>query len=371
MHWQLVESDAVLVQALDAAKGAPAVAIDTEFMRRNTFYPQVALVQLCFGDIAYLVDPLCMEDPEPLRELLRDPAVTKVLHAPGEDLEVFQCWLGEMPRPLFDTQRAAALLDLGFGLGYRGLVDKVFAVNLPKEETRSDWLQRPLTEAQCEYAAQDVAWLLPLWRKLEAQCSAQDKLDWVLADGEDACRAQATNGAEYYRRIKNAWKLDRRSLAGLIALCDWRERQARLRNKPRGWIIDDKACLQLAQARPTSRQQLAAAVELPQGAIRRYGQELTELLQGQEQLDDRQLPARLPGPLTAAQRKQLKAAKGRLRQIAEELRSAPEILLQSRDCELLVREANGEEISEPAHWEGWRAGPIIQPLRAYLREMGL
>ncbi len=118
MQWQLIESDEALQAALAAVAGSAVVAVDTEFMRRNTFYPQVALVQLCFGDRALLVDPLAISDTAPLAALLADPGVIKVLHSASEDLEVFSRWLGVLPEPLFDTQRAAALLDLGFGLGY-------------------------------------------------------------------------------------------------------------------------------------------------------------------------------------------------------------------------------------------------------------
>jgi ribonuclease D len=368
MHWQLIESDEAMLTALQAARGAPAVAVDTEFMRRNTFYPQVALLQLCFDDTAYLVDPLRIDDTTPLCDLLIDPSVLKVLHSASEDLEVFQRWLGETPRPLFDTQRAAAFVDVGFGLGYRKLVLDLCDVDLAKGETRSDWLQRPLTESQCEYAAQDVAWLLPIWARLEEQCREQGKLDWVLSDGEDACRALATNTGDYYRRIKNAWKLDQRSLGKLIAISDWREQQARKRDKPRGWIIDDKACVQLAQARVGNKQQLAEAVEIHQGALRRYGDELMRLLEQQELTSPGELPTCLPSPLRPEQRQQVKALKSYVRDLAEEMQSAPEVLLQSKDFELLVREAGGESVTEPGHWRGWRAQQVVDPCRRYLAE---
>ena len=157
--------------AVSVGVGVDVVIVDTEFMRRNTFFPQVALVQLCFSGggadgTAWLIDPLCIDDPEPLARLLEDPAVTKVLHSASEDLEVFQSWLGVLPRPLFDTQKAAALAGMEFGMGYRALVLALCEEDLPKGETRSDWLQRPLTESQCHYAAQDVSWLLSVYRLL-------------------------------------------------------------------------------------------------------------------------------------------------------------------------------------------------------------
>ena len=116
------------------------VAVDTEFRRRDTFFPQVALVQLCWGETAYLVDPLQLEELAALRRFLVDPEQTKLIHSASEDLEVFSHWLGILPAPLFDTQRAAALVGLGSGLSYRALVAEFFDIDLPKDETQSDWL---------------------------------------------------------------------------------------------------------------------------------------------------------------------------------------------------------------------------------------
>ncbi|MBP6683687.1 MAG: ribonuclease D [Halioglobus sp.] len=366
MQWQLIESDAALQAALAQAQGRTVVAVDTEFMRRNTFYPQVALVQLCFGDTALLVDPLAIKNTAPLAALLTDPGVVKVLHSASEDLEVFSRWLGVLPQPLFDTQRAAALLNLGFGMGYSALVKLVCDIELPKGETTSDWLRRPLTTSQCEYAAQDVAWLLPVWRHLEQLCLQQGKESWVLSDGRDAIAAYNSPGNDYFKRFKNAWKLDSRQLATLRAVCEWRELAARSRDKPRGWIIDDPACVQLAQFDPKTADELRSQVGLDAAAMRRNAAELLELLAAQRKVPAEQLPARLPGPLDATQRKQLKLLKARVQGIAAQLSTAPEALLQSRDYELLLREAGGEAVEPPLHWQGWRSELVIEPLRASL-----
>ena len=372
MDWQLIESDEALRQVLAQGAGSEAVIVDTEFMRRNTFYPQVALVQLCFAgeggdsDTAWLIDPLTIEDPTPLAELFTDPAVVKVLHSASEDMEVFQNWLGVLPQPLFDTQRAAAMVGRGFGLGYRALVQAICDIDLPKGETRSDWLQRPLSESQCEYAALDVTWLLPVWRELDNACEQQGKRDWVLADGRDAMGALGTAVTDYHKRIKTAWKLNPRQLGSLAAICDWREQTARSRDRPRGWIIDDQACLALARQDPQSWAELKAGVDLPPPALRRYGEELLEVLAAQRSAPDDALPQALPGPMNAGQRDQVKKLKARVRAIAEELAMAPEILLQSKDYELLLRQAAGDALSAPVHWRGWRNDIVIEPLRRSL-----
>ena len=371
MDWQLVESDDALLGLLDRASGSPVVAVDTEFMRRNTFYPQVALLQLRFegggaGDTAWLVDPLALQDPSPLAALLTDPEVEKVLHSASEDLEVFQRWLGVLPQPLFDTQRAAALLDRGFGVGYRALVHAICDIDLPKGETRSDWLQRPLSHSQCDYAAQDVLWLLPVYRELNAQCVEQGRRDWVLADGRDAAASLATATEDYHLRIKNAWKLNPRQLGTLAAVAAWREETARRRDKPRSWIIDDQACMQLALRDPQSWTELQR-LDLPRPALRHHGEELLALLAAQRERPEDTMPRALPAPLDAAGRQTLKQLKTAVRDTAQRLGMTPEVLLQSKDYEILLREARGEPVSEPRHWSGWRQEVVIDPLRRLLQ----
>ena len=376
MQWQLIESDEALQLLLVQHAHCEVVIVDTEFMRRNTFYPEVALVQLCFvagesGDpVAWLIDPLCIHNPAPLAVLMENPAVLKVLHSGSEDLEVFQRWLGVLPQPLFDTQRAAALLDLGFGLGYRALVLELCEVDLPKGETCSDWLRRPLTQSQCEYAALDVTWLRQVWRKLYARCVAEGKLQWVLADGHDATLVLGTEVDHFHKRIKTAWKLDRRQLGCLVAVCRWREDTARSRDKPRSWIIDDQACYQLALHAPQTMAELRDLAGLPEPVIRRYGQSLLDLLAAQLDVPDMDLPHPLPAPLNAAQREQVKQLKARVRDIAESLTVAPEILVHSKDYELLLREASGELLQSPPHWQGWRKGAILETLRQSLGTVG-
>jgi ribonuclease D len=372
MQWQLIESDEALQQLMTREAGCEVVIVDTEFMRRNTFYPEVALVQLCFvsagsfSDMAWLIDPLRIENPEPLVTLLTNPAVVKVLHSASEDLEVFQRWLGVLPQPLFDTQKAAALLNLGFSLGYRALVQEICSVDLPKGETRSDWLQRPLTESQCEYAGLDVTWLAHVWQELNAQCVREDKLAWVLDDGKDAIAALATGADNTHRRIKTAWKLDPRQLAALIAVCRWREETAKGRNKPRGWIIDDKICLQLATSDAQNMAELRDELELPAPVLRRHGEELLRLLEVQRAVPEADLPLSLPPPLNASQREQVKKLKARVREFASKLAVAPEVLVYSKDYELLLRESWGEDIQFPVHWAGWREDAALVPLRQML-----
>ena len=168
---------------------------------------------------------------------------------------------------------------------------------------------------------------------------------------------------EPYRRLKGAGRLSRRQLAVLAALYDWRENRARSSDKPRGWILNDKACLAIAQSLPGDRDALQALDALPGAVLRRHSAALLDLVEHVAGLSDDALPGAFPAPLPAAGRQALKELKAQVRERAEQLGVAPEILLPAADLELLVREAAGEAIAEPRRWRGWRSDAVIEPLR--------
>ncbi|MCX2981447.1 ribonuclease D [Halieaceae bacterium IMCC14734] len=363
MSWQLVTENEVFAEILAAHSDAKAVVIDTEFMRTDTFYAKAALIQLCFvgSEEAWLIDPLTVSDLSPLAELLENPHITKILHSPSEDLEVFQHLLGCLPRPLFDSQRAAACLGLGFGLGYRGLIEQLTGAQIPKEETRSNWLRRPLSDAQLEYAAQDVLPLARLYPRLHQELLDGGRLEWVLEDSESAVQVALAPAAPPHLRIKSAWKLKPVQLARLAALCAWREERAVVVDKPRNWILHDKSCLALAERGARSEADLATIPDMPASVVRKQGATLLTVLQQAEASGDTVPP--LPEPLSAQQRNTVKAMKKKVAGIAQEWQVAPEILLTGKDYELLVRLAEpGAVIAEPVTWAGWRRQPLIEPL---------
>lgn len=364
MSWTLVNDDAGVERALEAVAGASAIAVDTEFMRRNTFYPQIALLQLCADDHAWLIDPLNLKSLDSLRELMVAPDVLKVLHSCSEDLEVFNHWLGVVPAPLVDTQRAAGLLGETAGIGYRALVELVSGVLLDKGETRSNWLQRPLTESQCHYAALDVLELVPVWRELASRAHQQHRMEWVMQEGELALSQFAERDRDLSKRIKGASRLSRRELATLHLLARWREDRAIAVDKPRGWVLEDKACLALAKAMPGSIEDMTALEALPPSVLRKQGDALVGLINQSRQLADENLPSLRPAPLSSSQRALLKDLRERLKSIADSLKVAPEALLAGADLELLVRRSNGEDIVEPTRWSGWRAELVVQPILA-------
>ena len=199
------------------------ISIDTEFARFNTYYPIVGLIQIYDGSECFIIDPLEIGDLAPLAGLLTNENVIKVFHACSEDIEVFQHGLGVVPAPVFDTQTAAAILGVGFSLSYQKLVLEYLNLEISKDETRSDWLQRPLTQSQLNYAALDVIHLLEVYEKQVELLESTDRLAWV----QEECRslgeglATTIEPGQYFLKIRGAGKLDQQALGILQALSGW------------------------------------------------------------------------------------------------------------------------------------------------------
>lgn len=373
MSYEIIGDSAALAGLLERFGTSDVVIVDTEFMRRDTYYPQAALIQLCFPgqpDTAWLVDPLAVEDFAPLKALFANPDTVKVLHSCSEDLEVFQKFLGVLPQPLFDTQRAAAFAGLGFSLGYRALVEAVTGTVLAKGETRSDWLARPLSDAQLEYAAADVVPLLPVYRHLRDTLDRLGRTTWILEDGANAVAEAAAPPAPTHLKVKTAWKLKPRQLAALQMLCDWRDERAMKLDKPRNWILNDKVCLAVAQRMPANLDQLRGVPDMPQAVVRKQGEVILDIVGSAAALQDSELPEPATAPLDAPRREELRRLKKAAADIARSWQVEPEALLPAKDYELMVRMAHGERVERPRHWRGWREKALVEPLLASLGHEG-
>lgn len=226
-------------------------ALDTEFVWMRTYYPVMGIVQLAgAGGDGVAFDCRAGAEPKALAELLEDAGTVKILHAAQQDLEHLHGFCGAYPKNVFDTRVAAGFCGLGAGLGLAKLVQSVLGVELPKTETRTDWTQRPLTEAQVRYAMDDVRYLGELREWLLARARELGTEAWMLEEmGRFDEEAQYEEGApeEAWKRMKGgARRLPRRGLAVLRALAATRERLAREWDLPRAWVTDDGSLLSLA-----------------------------------------------------------------------------------------------------------------------------
>lgn len=321
---QWIRDDASLAQQCREWRTQPYLALDTEFMRVDTFYPAAGLVQVGDGRQEWLIDPLLIQDWSPFAELLEDERVVKVLHACSEDLEVFLRLTGSLPVPLFDTQLAAAYLGMAHSMGYSKLVKEVLDIDLPKDETRSDWLQRPLTEMQMRYAADDVQHLAQVYLALDARLS-EEKRAWLLEDGAElvANLCRESDPREAYREVKLGWRLRPQQLAVLRELCAWREEQARLRNRPRNHVLRERTLWPLARLLPKNKTDLAAIEDMHPRTVRQDGDFLIELIAQASRLPQSEWPEALPEPLPPEVTPLLKSLRAIGQREAETLGMAP------------------------------------------------
>jgi len=359
-----IRDDASLAAQCAVWRKQPFVALDTEFMRVDTFYPIAGLLQVSEGECAYLIDPLLIGDWSPFAALLEDPQVVKVLHACSEDLEVFLRLTGSLPAPLFDSQLAAGYLNLGFSMGYSRLVQAVLDIELPKGETRSDWLQRPLSETQVSYAAEDVVHLAELYRRLQDRLSAE-KNAWILEDGAElvAGLRREMPAEQAYREAKLAWKLSRAQLAVLRALCTWRERQARARNQPRNRILREHSLWPLARHQPSDLVALARIEDMHPKTVRQDGETILQLIREAAALPPAEWPPAMPEPLPIEAAGLLKKLRAIGQREGERLEIVPELMLRKKTLEALLKSGypNGP-YHLPESLRGWRRELMGQAL---------
>ena len=238
--------------SLPARTSGDVLGLDTEFMRRTTCFPQLALVQAAAGGQCWLLDPLAFDAGADLRALVGGRLC--VMHSAGEDMEALAPLLDGAPIELFDTQIAAAMCGMGPGLSYQKLVAGVLGIDIPKDETCSDWLRRPLTASQLEYAAQDVAHLAALHDKLASELQRRGRAAWHAEDcarlASRARRDDAQADPQPQRGFRSAagWPAEARARLKRVLL--WREHTARTLDRPRPWILDDANALALSQHPP-------------------------------------------------------------------------------------------------------------------------
>ncbi len=355
----LVTTAAELEQKAEAWMRRCALGVDTEFFRERTFYPILGLIQVSDGRENVLVDPLAVTDLEPLRRVLMAPGVVKIFHSCAEDLEVFFHRFGTFPRPIFDTQIAAAFAGQGFSAGFARLVEELFGVCLPKGQTRSNWLRRPLSEAQKTYAALDVAYLMPLYQRLQTDLQRSGRERWAREEVEQLAdeRRFLPDPDTLYVSLGKSRSRSRHELAVLRAVCAWREREARRRDLPRNFVLSRAALIDLARHRPRDRHQLSAIDALRPSDLRRHGRTLLGLVRDALELPAEKLPPLLERPLDVSPyRRQVTGLRRAISRRADELGIPAELLANRKTAENLVRRAvRGATPILPKSLSAWRA----------------
>ncbi|MDR2197286.1 MAG: ribonuclease D [Coriobacteriales bacterium] len=360
-----IETTEALLDFLSQCSGTDVLAIDTEFIREKTYYPQLCLLQFATREHLALVDPLAPLDLGVLGPLLVNPAVTKVFHAGDQDRALIFQEMGLVASPVFDTQWASMLLGLPTQASLSTLVHRYRGIVLPKADSFSDWSARPLTTRQLEYAADDVRYLPGIYDLMREELELNGRLTWLQQDFEEMAlqAAKLNEPEEMWSKVKHASALSSRQLASLREVAAWRERTAQARNLPRKWVLPDEALVEIARNDPEDLEALFRIRGLRNRLGQLWAREVLRALEAARALPDDAWPQRRRTKSrttdTAAAR-ELMNALVQLR--ARELHIAPSYLAPSSELKALI--AGDEE--NLSLLSGWRLELIGHELKALL-----
>jgi ribonuclease D len=333
------------------------LALDTEFLREKTYYPKFCLLQIATPEWVACIDPIALPQLDDLFDAIYNPAIVKVFHSCRQDLEIFYQATGKIPAPVFDTQIAAPLLGFQDNPGYAMLVSSLLSINLNKAHTRADWSKRPLTEAQIEYAADDVIYLCQIYQLMVKKLTELGRIDWLKQDF-----AELTNPALYAVEPEKAWfkirgknKLTGKQLSIIQTLAQWREKTAQSEDRPKSWLLRDELLFDLAKLQPESVAELANVRGINERSVNRYGKELCQLITAAKNRPPLPLNEK-DGPAKKTQQQEaiLDILTSLVRIRAEENSLNPAILATRKDLEGLL--FNDEECPLLHGWRFTMAG---------------
>jgi ribonuclease D len=352
MH--VITSTSALSDTCSRLAAGDFVAVDTEFMREQTFWPDLCLIQLAGAEVEAIVDPLAEGiDLKPFYDLMADPRVVKVFHAARQDVEIVYSEAGLIPAPIFDTQVAAMVCGFGESVSYVNLVKKITGRDLDKSSRFTDWSRRPLSDKQLVYALGDVTHLRDIYAYLKTELETTGRASWL-----DEEMAELTAPETYQSHPENAWQRlkmrvkNRKALAVLIELAAWRERMAQAQDVPRGRILRDEALYDIANQQPTAPEKLSELRTLSDGFSRsQRAREIIDAVQRGLDRDPKTLPPLSHNqPMSAEATATIELLKVLLKASAARNRVAARLIADSGDLERIASEPDPDV---PA-LKGWR-----------------
>jgi ribonuclease D len=361
--FQWVTQSDVLSELCKGWSLRPALFIDTEFHREKTFYPQLALIQIYDQQTCYLIEPLAAEGNSSFKNLLAQSPVRKVFHSASEDCEVLFRFLNIKLEPLWDTQIAAAYAGLGNSIGYGRLVKQLCDIDLPKGHSRTNWMQRPLSDEQIRYALDDVLYLSQVYHHPKLQ--KEELSNWIAQE----CQALADRVEELddidraYLDVKNAWTLNDSQLHRLYELARWREIKAREQDIPKTFIMRNEVLLELAQKGLIKNQYLPKINAWHPAARRRFSQDILALLS-----DIPPMPESLEMPLSPSFWNKLTEKMQRARAVIDRVGNLvgidPDVLCSKKLLRGYVKYLLGKSPAVPRGWTHLKERHLGDPLRA-------
>lgn len=361
-----VREQAQLDEVIKALEVCGRVALDTEFIKRDTYYPRLALVQLNTGDHIYLLDAPQLQLAE-LWQVLTEVDVA-IWHACGEDLGIFYLLSGCPPLTnIFDTQIALSYLTGQLQMGYQQALDDQLDMQIDKEQSQSDWLQRPLSDEQEQYAIDDVRFLPALYLNLEYELKRQGLYDYVWADcqlyAHELYKVQHVADEAMYLTMAD-YRYNSEQMAILKAVATWREALARSTNQPRTFVIKKQAVREIITEKPTSMRALAHKTTMHRSMLRLYGEELLKVIKEAKNLAPAEHPECLLPPYRSKNKVLSKAVQQAVDEQAKELGVPANVLMRKKWLSQLyeVIAFDKDLVELPEGLKGWRNEWVMQTL---------
>ena len=361
-----------LDEVIDALAGCGRVALDTEFIKRDTYYPILALVQLNTGDHIYLIDAPKLQLDALWQALIKVDVA--IWHACGEDLGIFYLLSGCPPLTnIFDTQIALSYLTGQLQMGYQQALDDQLDMQIDKEQSQSDWLRRPLSDEQEQYAIDDVRFLPALYLSLEYELKSQELYDYVWADCQlYATELYATQQVEdeaMYLTMAD-YRYNSQQMAILQAVATWREALARATNQPRTFVIKKQAVREIITENPSTMRDLAHKTTIHRSTLRLYGDELLKIISDAKALSAAEHPELLPAPYRSKNKVLSKAVQQAIAKQAEQIGVPESVLMRKKWLSQLYEViAYDKELTElPLGLQGWRHNWVTQTLIPVIEE---
>lgn len=336
------------------------VAVDTEFFREKTYNAKLCLVQLGIDEHQYCIDVIAINDLTLLAELFANEKILKLFHAARQDLEILEQTLGVLPKPVFDTQLAAAFVGLDMQMGYSALVLKKLGIELAKSQARTDWTRRPLSAEQINYAGEDVAHLDALFELTTQTLNEQGKSVWFEEESQHYYDLQLyrNDPVEAYQRLSGGGlKLNQQYT--LKALAEWRERAAQDRDIPRTWIVRDDALYDLAMRRPQTQKEVMSMKVLGRKSASYLSSQVVDIINNVE-VGDKRIWNKIE-PLDKRQKRQVGLMMKQLSKLAEQHSVAQGLLGTRKNVESLYRKRDSKKLLQ-----GWRTDIVGKPLLALI-----
>jgi len=362
----LIEEQAQLKEIeplfLELREKSGVVAVDTEFLREKTYSAKLCLVQLGIGDDQYCIDVLAIADLSALKQLLSDHSVLKLFHAARQDMEVLYQAFGLLPKPIFDTQLAAAFCGSDMQIGYGALVLEVTGVDLPKTQSRTDWTRRPLSAEQVSYAGEDVAHLEALYRKTKEQLKNQRKTAWYEEEIEGYYELDKyhVEPALAYKRLSGG-SLKVKQQYVLKALAEWREATAQKKDIPRTWVLRDDKLFDLVIQSPSSEEKIRDMGVFGRKSSGSLAAQALEVIRSAPLANE---PLwRKVEPLTKHEKSLCSRLMKQLSGLSEQKQIAQALLGTRKDMESLYRHRQSKKLLR-----GWRKEVVGEQLLDYLKQ---